>query len=93
MGFRNLAEIKKANSAIGHHWFEHDRQREHRVESDLIAGRYWIESAWNFEGTQRNYALVEAAEDGSIQYLLAARRFDDIESARAELDAIAGGAP
>ncbi|MEB3023072.1 MULTISPECIES: hypothetical protein [Mycolicibacter] len=91
MGFHDFAEIRKANEAIGHFWFEHDPQRGHRIETPLLDGRYWIESQWaDFDESSRCYQLVEVSTDGSIKYLLDARRFEGIDEARAELNAILG---
>lgn len=87
MGFSGFAEIKRANKAVGHYWFEHDPQREHRIESQLLNGRFWIESAWaEPEQRSRCYQLVAADEDGTVSYMLEARRFNSLEAARAALD-------
>lgn len=47
-GFKNITEVKKANKAIGHHWFDRDTIEYHgsKVETPVMGGFYWVESAW-----------------------------------------------
>lgn len=93
MGFTDFAAVKAANTAFGHFWFAPDPQREHRIESPLIAGRYWIESQWaDFDQTSRVYQAVEASDDGSIRYLFDAQRFDGIDAAHSALNNLTAGA-
>lgn len=82
-GYRNITEVKRANKAIGHHWFEYDPTREHRRETPIIGGFYWVESLWNFDKTARLFVAVAASPDGSIQYLAGAEHFATLADARA----------
>lgn len=87
--FKNMTEVKKANKAIGHHWFS--VPDSHRV-SPLVVGRYWIESnaPLQDDGPRRIFA-VAAAPNGEVSYLKGADTFDSIAAARAYIDAIIEG--
>ncbi len=89
--FRNITEVKRANKALGHHWFEADPSREHRRETDIIGGFYWVESSWDFNRTNREFLAVAASPDGAIQYLHGAERFATLAEAKAIIDAIVDG--
>lgn len=90
-GFRNITEVKRANKAIGHFWFAPDPVNQHRVETKIIGGHYWVESA-NLGCTgrrdRRGYAAVAADPNGAVSYLHGAERFPTLDGARAIIDAI-----
>ncbi|WP_195165881.1 hypothetical protein [Mycobacteroides abscessus] len=76
MGFNNIAEVKKANKALGHHWFDPDPSREHRVETEVLGGFYWVESMKQFnESDPRVFKGVACAPNGEITYLNGAEEF------------------
>jgi hypothetical protein len=86
-----LPEIKRANKAIGHYWFEHDPVRAYRRETKLLGGRYWVESSWNYDGTKREYLAVAADPNGGIGYLHGTERFPTLAEAVAVINAILDG--
>lgn len=83
--FRNITEVKKANKAMGHHWFS---VKDARRVTPLIGGFYWVESLPNFDDTGRDYMAVAASPDGAIQYLADAERFATLQEAKAIIDNI-----
>jgi hypothetical protein len=89
--YLNFREVKQANKAIGHHWFDADNARQHWIETRLIAGLYWVESSWNYEATGREYRAVAVAPDGAVSYLHGAEAFPTRDDARAVIDAIIEG--
>jgi hypothetical protein len=89
--YKNFTEIRRANKAIGHHWFEVDPTRNHRRETVLLGGRYWVESRDNFDGTAREYLAVAADPNGRVSYLHGAQRFATLAQARAIIDTIIEG--
>jgi len=46
LGFYTLAQVKEANIASGHHWFDRDSMRffGSKILGGLIAGQYFISS-------------------------------------------------
>lgn len=71
--FRDMADVKAANAAIGGHWFERSTMRffNTRIESKLMtrgsSGRQvFITSERCDETTPRKYTVREALTDGSI---------------------------
>jgi hypothetical protein len=89
--FRNITEVKRANKAIGHHWFESDPTRNYRRETALLGGHYWVESSDNFDGTAREYMAVATDANGGVSYLHGAQRFATLAQARAIIDTIIEG--
>ena len=73
--FKTIADVRAANKAIGNNWFDRGTMKwwKSRIESSLIAGRYFITSEDEFaiDGRQpkRIYAVREAQTDGSIKTL------------------------
>jgi len=75
--YRTVADVKRANAELGHHFFDREALRffNSRIGSTVYAGRYFVTSerdqavssrfpaAWNGE---RRYTVREAAEDGSV---------------------------
>lgn len=72
--WRNITEIKMANRAIGHHWFEPGTMRffNSRIETrEVIGGRYFVTSE-QFEDSRgarpypRTYTIRAADARGAI---------------------------
>ena len=69
--FQNITEIKEANRAIGHHWFDADTIRffGSRVEGGILRGQYFISSEqdqYRTGGHKRQFSLRLAHDDGKI---------------------------
>lgn len=69
--YRNITEVKKANKALGRYWFSPDTVRffKSRVETPIIAGRYWVESTTTYNDEGREYKLARVGDDGDISYV------------------------
>ena len=74
MTFKSVSEIKRANVALGHHFFDADAMAffRSRVEDGgkVYGGRYFITSEqFEFRGEkfERRYTLRRANDDGSIE--------------------------
>ncbi len=69
MTFRNIAEVKQANEAIGHHWFSPGATRffNSRVSGKLVNGRYFVSSEKFDLNSPREYTIREALADGQIE--------------------------
>lgn len=67
--YKTIADVRAANKANGYCWFSRDTMRffNTRIESKLIAGRYFITSEQMFYHTERRYTVREAMPDGSIE--------------------------
>ncbi|MGI6797959.1 hypothetical protein [Gordonia sihwensis] len=92
MPFEKISEIRSANAAIGHHWFE---TAGCRAETPILGGRYWVESRPAVDDPRdvpdgrRWYAAVQAADDGSVRWVdHNQNRLDSLEEARAMIDAL-----
>lgn len=72
MAFRTIADIKRANKELGHHWFSPDTMRffSSRVLREVYGGRYFVTSEQFYpvlgEAYARRYTIRVAADDGSI---------------------------
>ncbi len=66
--FDSINEVKEANRRSGFHFFEADTLRffSSRIHSELYAGRFFVTSELNFDGTARFYTVREALDDGQI---------------------------
>jgi hypothetical protein len=62
-----MAELKRANKKLGHHWFSEGTMRffKSQIESELTSEGYFISSERPPHGA-RAYAVRLAREDGSI---------------------------
>lgn len=92
--FSTMADVRAANRALGHHFFERDTMRffESRVESALYAGRYFITSEKaGFRETQRKFTIREVTPDGYIKTVGEFCAYDFIENARDEARRLAAG--
>jgi hypothetical protein len=98
--YRTVADVKRANAAIGHHYFDRETLRffGSRVGSTVYGGRYFVTSerdeaissrfpaAWNGE---RRYTVREAADDGSISTVGAFGAYRTGAAARKVAEALA----
>lgn len=66
--FANLAAVKRANEMIEQHWFSPNTLRffRSRMESALIAGRWFITSETPDDHTPRRFTVREALPTGNI---------------------------
>lgn len=70
--YRTMAQIRKANGASGHHWFEPQSMGffDSRIESDVIHGRLFVSSEQHhpFDGPSdpRLYTVRCAHDDGRV---------------------------
>jgi hypothetical protein len=66
-GFRSIEQVKRANVALGHHFFDPDTLRffRSRVGSTVYGGRWFVTSEQG-PGDVRRYTVREAMPDGSI---------------------------
>jgi hypothetical protein len=98
--FRTVADVRRANAAIGHYFFDRDALRffGSRVGSTVYGGRYFVTSerdeaissrfpaAWNGE---RRYTVREAAADGSVSTVGAFGAYATGAAARRVAEALA----
>jgi hypothetical protein len=69
--FKNIAAIKRANIAVGHHWFDAGAMRFFNsiVEQTVVQGAegtYFVASSRYDETTPRQYTVHIATPDGKI---------------------------
>ena len=68
--FGSMAAVRKANAALGHHFFDADTLRffRSRVGSALYGGRYFVtsEQRQGMGGQLRLYTVRRAEDDGRI---------------------------
>jgi hypothetical protein len=72
--FTDMDDVRRANAAIGHHWFDPDTLSffSSRVGDTLYGGRYFVSSEkppaslMTWDG-QRRYTVREALPDGKVQ--------------------------
>lgn len=73
--FRTMEDVREANRAIGHHWFDADTLRffRSRIGGALYGGRYFVSSE-QFQGSwseghysePRRYTVRVANQDGTV---------------------------
>ncbi|WP_396913365.1 hypothetical protein [Mycolicibacterium sp.] len=73
-GFASIEDIKAANRALGHSWFDNGTTAYHgsRIESEVIDGFYFVESSFSVAGDDssgRIYRAVAASPNGELLYL------------------------
>jgi hypothetical protein len=73
MTYRNITEVKRANKAAGYFWFSPATMKHWgaRVETPVMDGRFWVESARTYDDEGREYKLVTADDAGGVDYLRA----------------------
>ena len=84
--FTTISELRQANRAIDHHFFDRSTMRffASRVESGLYAGRFFITSEKaGFSSQQRRYTVREALPTGEVKTVGDTfNKFSFIEDAR-----------
>ena len=65
--FTSIADVKRANAEIGHHWFEPQAMRffQSRISRDLIGGRWFVSSERGWDDV-RKYTVRVVRADGAI---------------------------
>jgi hypothetical protein len=92
---RTMADVKAANAAIGHHFFDASALSffHSRIESRLIGGRYFITSEQNVNAdgssAPRRYTVRMAMPDGSIANASHFQEFETDEQARHAAECLA----
>ena len=85
MQFETIDQIKQANDAIGHHWFEPDAMRffRSRLGQTVYGGRFFISSEQFDYRSPRLYTVRRANDDGSIGTASEFQQFETSAQARA----------
>lgn len=67
--FRTIEDVKRANKAIGHHWFDEDAMVffDTKIEHPLVDGRWFVTSEHPRYSAARRYTVREALPDGQIE--------------------------
>ncbi|RJQ46849.1 MAG: hypothetical protein C4534_02045 [Gaiellales bacterium] len=86
--YNSMADVKRANHESGGFWFEPATMRyfQTKIETSLIAGRYFVTSE-RHEDEPRRYTCREALPDGSIESVGQFQQYRTLKEAR---EAIAG---
>jgi len=65
--FTSIADVKRANAEIGHHWFEIQTMRffQSRISQNLIGGRWFISSERGWDDVRR-YTVRVVRANGEI---------------------------
>ena len=66
---RSMADVRAANKAIGHHFFDRASMKHWRskVETKLFANGCFVTSESDGDGKRRYYTVRRAMPDGSIK--------------------------
>lgn len=97
MAFKNMADVKAANKAIGHHFFDKDAMRffNSRIEGELYGGRYFVTSEQFVDSdgvaAPRKYTIREVKEDGRIDDASEFQQFASLRAAQGEAHVMATG--
>lgn len=85
--YTSIDQIKEANAAAGHHWFEESTMRffKSRISSQVIAGRYFI-STEKGPDEIRKATIRVALDDGTVEDLGGFQAFRAPAHARRALD-------
>jgi hypothetical protein len=97
--YNDLHEVKGANRAKGHHWFEPESMRFFgcRIESVVLYGRLFVTSEQppvefeDPEGEPRRYSIRVATDDGAVHTVGEFRAWTSKDDALDALHAIAQG--
>ncbi len=84
--FRTIADVRRANKAAGHHFFERDTMRFFAsiVERGLYGGRFFVTSERGpVAKDTRRYTVREVSQDGKVSTRGAFQAHRFIEDARA----------
>lgn len=89
--YTTLADVRAANQSIGNHWFDQSTMRFFRtkLESGLIAGKWFITSEKASDDERRRFTVREAQPDGSIDTVGEFQGFSTRADAR---ESLKGGA-
>jgi hypothetical protein len=90
MTFKTMGDVRAANSQITGHWFDRDTMQffNTRIESQLIAGRYFITSERRDNTFPRLFSVRQALPDGRIETVGRFQAYESKEAALAALEAI-----
>jgi len=85
MTYFTIEQVKEANKALGHHWFEPATLRffKSRVDGPVIGNMFVSSERFNME--TRLYTIRRVNEDGSIDTV---GKFQEYKSKEAALNAI-----
>lgn len=91
--FKSIAEVKAANKALGHNWFEPATMRFFGtvIETPLIGGRHFITSDKMEPGDEKRYAVRQVNENGSVETVGNIRDFASVEGAQAYVKTLLRG--
>ena len=92
--FKTIAEVRQANRAIGHHFFDRKTMAffASRVESGLYAGRWFITSEKaGFTSERRTYTVREVMPDGKVNTVGEFCKYHIVEDARDRCRELAKG--
>ena len=83
MKYESIADIKTANRAKGHHWFDNDTLGffKSRVGESVYGGRFFVSSEKG-PNMQRRYTVREASKDGSISTVGEFQQYATLAQAR-----------
>jgi hypothetical protein len=82
--FKNITQVKQANKAQGGHFFNPQAMRffNSKVESGVIAGRYFVTSERYDPDSPKRFTIREVAPSGEIVGDLGGfQRFESVEGA------------
>ena len=85
MSFKTIAEVRAANKAAGHHFFERSTMRffDSAVESALYGGRFFVTSEKGpVAESVRRYTVREVSQDGKVSTRGEFQAYRTIEDAR-----------
>jgi hypothetical protein len=85
--FTSMTDIKRANKAAGHHWFDEGTLAffNSRIYEQVYAGRYFISAEHYDDTVPERYTIRMVNPDGSIGTV---GKFQQYDSAHAARDAI-----
>lgn len=90
--FTTMADVKRANKAAGQFWFSPDTMRffRGRIESELVAGRWFVSSEQYDDESPRLYTVREVQPDASIETIGDFQGYRTKAAARKAIDKLAG---
>jgi hypothetical protein len=82
-----MREVKEANEKLGRYWFSEETMKYWgtHIHTDILYGKYFVTSEWNFERTKRLFSIREVRESGAIS-TLEFQSFNSCDSAERYLD-------
>jgi len=89
--FKSIAEVKKANKAIGQYWFNKETMAffDSKIESKLIEGQYFISSEYSPWGGKK-YTIRIVSPIGAVDTVGEFGKYETKEEALIELGKILG---